>query len=446
MTLPKHIMNYHVSSKSPTEELMILGRLLSEVGSYASTTLDSVHLRLAKSCYSRLEKVLAQLVKRGAIEDKEDLYDFSCQDKEILAEISQLPNFPFMELKGLSISELELLYRAKQGFDKSMAPAKSQKISTSRYSEFEIVRELEKREPVYMADQLKIDYCTLTFQNELDYLSFLLNAPIGNSSKYVPMDRALSYSPDELVALLRLYSGCYGFKSVFQQLTLEQYADYAIEYVDNSSDIKSVAMLIEEIARQNSSDSILCRPWLSKKLKEIVEPWEKNPSMTDLYMVSILNAMHCVSKGWDYERKAKKILVAAYKTALVPQESIDTDIDYICTVVEHLGLSFPCSVRKLVTRWIEVCRQVIDFDMRLSSSQITRLLDAADNMRYYKPIPSEIEEALLSRLSVLAETGDLIAQIYFQKNRIVEDETADSKPYEPKYVPLVFGSLQFATH
>lgn len=410
VTLPKHIMNYQVSSKSPTEELIILGRLLSEVGDFASTTLDSKYQRLANSCRIRLNKVIEQLVKRDIIEKKEDLYDLSPEEKSLISNPEHQESTA-SKLQTLTISELEVLCRFRQGYDRPVEKSGSY-IMSSLHCKYEIIRELEKRKPVDLSEQLKKDYCTLTFQNELDYSSFLLGAPIGAPSEYIPMDRNRIYSPDKLLALIREYSGYWSFKSVFHKIMLEQYVDYAITIVDNCPDVLSVAPLIAGIAHENSSLGHSYTPWVNNKLKEVIRQWEKNPSLTDLYMVPVLYAMHYNTRSWKYEREARKILTAAYKSALVPQESIDLDIDYICTVAENLNMSFPYNVRKLMTRLITVCQQVIDFDIRLSSAQITRLLDAADNMRYVKELPSEIEDTLRSRLSVLAETDDFIAQIF----------------------------------
>ena len=50
LTLPSRIMNYRVSSASPTDELLSLGQILSEIGDYAGTILDREHLSLSRRC------------------------------------------------------------------------------------------------------------------------------------------------------------------------------------------------------------------------------------------------------------------------------------------------------------------------------------------------------------------------------------------------------------
>lgn len=231
---------------------MTLGRMLSELGNYASAILDGKHQRMAASCHSRLEKVICQLQKRDTIETEDDLFDFTSEEKEHLSTIIRHLDSPFRGLEGFSISELELLYWARHDHAEDVYESESTRMS-GMYSEYEVVLELDKRECRNISGQLKKDYCTLTFQNELEYLSFLLDAPIGEPTEYVPMDRTCKYSPDELLSLIRTYSGEWSFKTVMQRLMLEQYVDYAIRYVDNCADARTVAPLIDGIARENPS-------------------------------------------------------------------------------------------------------------------------------------------------------------------------------------------------
>ncbi len=57
LALPSRIMNYKVSAVSPTNELIILGRILSEVGDYACTVLDKEHLSFSRKCTNRLKRL-----------------------------------------------------------------------------------------------------------------------------------------------------------------------------------------------------------------------------------------------------------------------------------------------------------------------------------------------------------------------------------------------------
>lgn len=97
--LPSRIMNYSVSSSSPTDELLTIGQILSEVGDYASTFLDREHLSMSRKCLSRLNKVVGELVSRQCILSAENLYD--------IPEAHPIST----DLAALTVGELHSLYR-----------------------------------------------------------------------------------------------------------------------------------------------------------------------------------------------------------------------------------------------------------------------------------------------------------------------------------------------
>ncbi|MDE7345729.1 MAG: hypothetical protein K2N48_03195 [Muribaculaceae bacterium] len=72
--IPSRIMDYRVSASSSTTELITLGQIFYEVGSYASSIFDRNHLAMARKCASRLKKVVGELVSRNCIESAEDLH------------------------------------------------------------------------------------------------------------------------------------------------------------------------------------------------------------------------------------------------------------------------------------------------------------------------------------------------------------------------------------
>ena len=49
------------------------------------------------------------------------------------------------------------------------------------YYEGRIIDELQRREVDNMGDQLKIDYCAVTYNNELDNMSFIFSCPVNAS-------------------------------------------------------------------------------------------------------------------------------------------------------------------------------------------------------------------------------------------------------------------------
>ena len=73
--LPSRVINYKVTAASPTDELIVIAHILSEVGDYAYTILDRDHLSYARKCAAKLKKVVSELISRKCIQSPDDLYE-----------------------------------------------------------------------------------------------------------------------------------------------------------------------------------------------------------------------------------------------------------------------------------------------------------------------------------------------------------------------------------
>lgn len=212
LALPSRIMNYRVSAASPTEELMTLGQILSEVGDYMSTILDREHLSLSRRCAARLGKVVSELITRKRIKSRDDLFDMPS------------PAVANADLSAMTISELHALYR-------QWPIRQRQRLTEGRehltyYYEGRIVRELQRRKPSNKNERLKIDYCVSTYSNELDNLSSILSLPVGHDEDRIHPDAARHYYPEELTLLIRKHSTC---RDIIERELLIEYTDLALD-------------------------------------------------------------------------------------------------------------------------------------------------------------------------------------------------------------------------
>ena len=174
--LPSRVMNYRVTSASPTEELLTLGRIFAEVGDYAGSILDPRHLSLARRCATRLKKVVAELVARGSIRSADALYEIPA---DTLYEIPgdtlyEIPGdkIPVADLSEMTVEQLYRLYRqwplrhtspSAPAPSSALSPSSAPSVSLDPFClERHILRELLRRHPPTKADQLKIDYCLAT--------------------------------------------------------------------------------------------------------------------------------------------------------------------------------------------------------------------------------------------------------------------------------------------
>lgn len=182
MNLPDYICNYAVTPSSPTEELLTLARLLSEVGDYASTILQPAYQRFHQECETKLRPVLVELTKRNIIKRIEDIF----------------------------------------------VPSRKAPL----YLRYETVREWQSLNPASFAARLQKDYLLMTFANDLEYEAFLIRKPIGDPADYTVLDRTRTYTSAELLKAIKKYSA---YRSVYQKMMLDQYVDLAKEKTPRQS-------------------------------------------------------------------------------------------------------------------------------------------------------------------------------------------------------------------
>lgn len=234
--LSSRVINYRISAASPSDELITLGQILSEVGDYACTVLDSEHLSLARKCASLLKKVVAELMSRCCIQSPGDLYKIPDGQTEAT------------DLTAMTIGELHNLYRRR--------PVRHQKRAAqgrehmTYYYEGLIVSELQSRSAANRNEQLKIDYCVATYRNELNNMSFIFSCPVKADDDKIYPDRTKNYSPAELAALIRRYSR---YRDIIEREILIEYVDYALDMLDcegSNDDTALLQAVVADLGRQ----------------------------------------------------------------------------------------------------------------------------------------------------------------------------------------------------
>lgn len=232
-------MNYRVSSSSPTDELLTLGRIFSEVGDYASAVLDREHLSLARRCVTRLNKVVGELLSRKTITSAENLYD--------MPEAASVES----DLTSLSIDELHQLYRrwpARQELRRT-----SGREPLTFYFEGRIVREMLSRKASDKAEQFKIDYCVAMYSNELSNMSYMLSLPVQTDKDTVFPDCGRVYTSEELTSLIARYKN---YRNVSERELLVEYVDLALDTLEKDGDAPSCRGLLNEVAEVGRSGII----------------------------------------------------------------------------------------------------------------------------------------------------------------------------------------------
>lgn len=198
-TLPYSVTSYAITPSSPTGELLTLARIYDDIGDYASTILDSAHRALTRLCRRRSAAVTRELRRRGILTGEATLpsslaapavpaaHDSDSSTVETIvtqavpSRATHGPNASSLitmtsDLTQMSISELYHHYLAWPQRHEALIDAGLEPLDFSY--EARIIRELERRTSANLDEQLKIDYCLLSYRNELRNLSPILSLPL----------------------------------------------------------------------------------------------------------------------------------------------------------------------------------------------------------------------------------------------------------------------------
>ena len=385
-SLPPRIMNYSVSSSSPTDELLTLSQIYSDVGNYASTVLDREHISLAHKCMTRLKKVVNELVSRECISSHESLYS--------------LPKSSLVstDLSALSITELHNIYRCWP-IRKKEREAKGHE-PFSFYYEGRIVRELRSRKAANKAEQLKIDYCVATYHNELNNMSFVFSRPLRvNGEKIFPDSRKI-YNQDELTALIRLYKD---YRDIIDREILVEYVDYALDLLQQDEDAILKLELLYEIAELGHRKIIRIPAWVNQKLEETVNLAIAHKTNNETVLALAILTLHIINGNSSLERKAQRIINRCYKSAFNREEDLGKRIECLHIAVTCCDYVTKFSIRKAATLWNELSLQALSSDIKLTPKQIFQLLEIAKGCKAHTDTSIDAIDALKQMLSDMAK-------------------------------------------
>lgn len=251
--LPSRIMNYKVTAASPTDELVTLGQIFSEVGDYASSVLDNDHLSFTRKCASRLKRVVEELMARRCIQSAEDLYEMPERSPGEFC------------LTEMSIGELHNLYRRWPIRHRERA-AKGREHNTF-YLEGRILREMLQRKPANKGEQLKIDYCAATYSNELENLSLISSLPVKLDENKIYPDYKRHYTLEELAALISLYEG---YRDIAEREILIEYVDFALDLLEKEVYSFASFRLLGQLADLGCKKVINIPDWVNSSFEKAV--------------------------------------------------------------------------------------------------------------------------------------------------------------------------------
>ena len=317
--IPSRIMDYRVTASSPSEELMTLGQIFSEIGSYASTILDRQHTSLAKKCFTRLAKIIGELTARHKIQSEDCLHT--------------IPEGALVstDLATMTVGELYDLYR-RWPLRHHARRAKGREAFTFYY-EAKIVAELQRRTATGKEEQFKIDYCSLSYRNELENMAFTLSLPVGEPKEF---DETDVY---DLLHQAQSYTDVHGRERLIELIdrTLDN-----MEQADDKAPWMTLAAKLIEIGRKSN---VTLPNWLVDFLARAVEAARNERGIERSDLVLPLLTLSLLNCDAAQEQEANDIINDCYTSALMP------DLSTVHRAIKNLDIA------------VTYCDYVTDFDI-----------------------------------------------------------------------------------
>ena len=333
------IENYTFKSSTPTEELEVMCRMLTEVGGYASTFADKAHATQARKCEKTQRRVELELIKRGG----KTAVDEAFETPQSLIDAN--------DLTTLSIDELEQLFRQrKTRIEQRLAEGRD---ISSHFFETRIANELKNRRPVTPIEQLKKDYCLRINRQELDNLVHLTQLPLGTPCH----NEGNCATPEALIKEIKRLQHP---KTVMEREALQAHIDQALDLLKTLSPKQkgaSLAATLITLGWRTSNSNVR----LTEYLQESLQDWQKSPQEPVTEMVLPLLTAYQETQDAAYKRKAQRIINHCYKAVTAEEPAYDTPNDFI----NNMYIAVKCadyvtrfSRRKVEKVWKNFCKNV----------------------------------------------------------------------------------------
>ncbi len=408
MVLPSRVMNYRVSAASPTDELVTLGQILSEVGDYMSAILDRDHLSLSRRCATRLRKVVGELMARKRIESPDDLYEMPAS-----AVAGEDPG-------AMTVSELHAHYRLWPMRHQEREAMGREHLTFCH--EGRIVRELLTRKPADRSERLKIDYCLATYGNELENLSFILSLPLKVDADNAYPDHKRNYSPEELVSLIRKHSS---FRDIIGREILVEYVDIALDLLERDNQqpttenrqrkTDNTLALLTELSELRRRQTIRIPAWVDRKLEEAVNSALASATTGDPGLPLAMLALEMVNGDSSLTDKATAMINRCYKRAFDESAGVGERIASLHTAVMCCDYVTRFSPLEAAACWNHLATLLLtpspltldSSPLTLDSSPLT-LLETARELESFAPISPESKEKLTQLVQTIARVDQTI--------------------------------------
>lgn len=239
----------------------------------------------------------------------------------------------------------------------------------------------------------------------LENLALILPLPEKVDDDKIFPDPTRKYSPEELAALLHLYGK---YRDMTELEILHEYVDYALDLIKDFPRLPEMTRLITEVADLGCKGIIHIPAWIHKALEDTVTRDTGNPTE----LVEPLLLLYLVNNDKAAQRKARQIINSCYRAALENETELNGRIDCLHIAVTCCDYVSRFNARKAGEAWNEISRRIFAESCNLSADKIFNLLEAANELAGYTPIPSDARQKLKNRLKETATPHSIAACAY----------------------------------
>lgn len=415
LSLPDKIRRYRVTPATPSEWIVTLALIYAETADAAAVS----DRALARICQNRYDKTVAELIRRNYISDPDSIFDTPAVD------------FSGENPREMTVDALFHLFR--QSFLRTGQRRDSGREHLTCLEDLPVISELRRRTPADFGQWLKIHYCGLAYSNRLENLSRIFSLPLSLGNDKIYPAPCADYTPEELLALIRLYTD---YRDIAEREILIQYVDIALDLMERAVDRTQLMELAAEIMELGRRHIIHVPSWTRDFLADAISAGRRDSALHPSRLVIPLLTLHLADRDPALEREATAIINRCY-TALLTSSAHTTpapldplSLASISDTIDNLHIAVTCSdyiprfnLPAISECWNTLCSAILpsdsesELDSRLSARQLVTLKSIADELEGFAPLSSTSSHTLRS---LLIRSTDLLSRTHLHRLNVAD--------------------------
>lgn len=418
LSIPDKIRRYRVTPVTPSEWIVTLALIYAETADAAAAVSDRA---LARICQNRYDKTVAELIRRNYISDPDSIFDTPAVD------------FSGENPREMTVDALFHLFR--QSPLRTGQRRDSGREHLTCLEDLPLISELRRRTPADFGQWLKIHYCRLAYSNRLENLSRTFSLPVSLGNDKIYPAPSADYTPEELLALIRLYTD---YRDIAEREILIRYVDIALDLMERAVDRTPMMELAAEIMELGRRHIINVPSWTRDFLADAISAGRRDSALHPSRLVIPLLTLHLADRDPALEREAASIINRCYTALLTSPLSVHTtaapldplSLASISDTIDNLHIAITCSdyiprfnLPAISKCWNTLCSAILpsdsesELDSRLTARQLVTLKSIADEIEGFALLSSTSTHTLRS---LQTRSTDLLSRTHFHRLNVAD--------------------------